>query len=183
MYFRRGLAVLGLLAVALIGTAVGAVAQGTPAETILLRLNIANIPAVGLTGFTGTLGKTSANPPQQLSTWGGSDPAGVLGHVNGWHGAPAGPGAATASVNDSVSAREASASWAGIGIRLRSGSGPNVLSIGSLHTSARCTTKPLSDSQDAYAANAANTMYLFDDLGKGLSEGTQTVSTTGAALG
>src|SRR2546423_10634227 len=115
----RGLGVLGVVVTALFGMAAVAAARGTPAEPVLLRLNIADVPAVGLAGFTGTLGRVSAAPPRQTSTWDGSDPAGVLGHVNGWYGGPAGPGAATASVNDPVSARDASASWAGIGVRLR----------------------------------------------------------------
>jgi len=52
-----------------------------------------------------------------------------------------------------------------------------------LHTYARCTTKPASDHQEAYAASAANTLYLFDDLTRGLTEGSQTVSSQGSALG
>src|SRR2546430_1103360 len=180
MVSRQGLVLLGVVAVVL-GSGETAVAQGVPAETTMLRLHVADLPAVGLTGFTGALGQVGATPPQQTSTWNGSDPAGVLAHVNGWHGGPAGPGAAAASVNDSISARDASTSWAGIGLRLSTG--PNLVSIGSLHTYARCTTAPLSDSQQAYAASAANTLYLFDDLGRPLTEGTQTVPATGAALG
>src|SRR5690348_14178611 len=105
----RGIVVLGIAVAGMLGGAAAATAQGTPAETNLLKLHVASVPAAGLTGFAGTLGQVTASPPQQTNTWNGGDPAGVLGHVNGWHGAPAGPGAATASVNDSVSARDASA--------------------------------------------------------------------------
>lgn len=179
----RGIVVLGLACLGVVGMAPAAQAQGVPARTAMLRLRVADVAAVGLAGFTGVAGEVSAKPPRQTSTWDGGDPAGVLGFVSGWYGTSAGPGAGTASVDDSVSARDASASWAGIGVRLRSGSGRNVLSVGSLHTYARCTAKPLSDSQQAYAASDANTLYLFDSVVRPLAEGTQTVRTTGGELG
>lgn len=153
-----------------------------PANGTLAEVTVSAVPSLGVPPYNGTLGAESATGPTRTSTWAGDDPDGVLAHVGGWYGGPAGPGSSTASVNDPAGVREAQTSWSGIGFRLTENT-PNIVSLGAVHTYARCTQAPLQPSAQAYAATDSNPVYLFDDVTKPVADGTSTYPVTGAQLG
>ncbi len=82
-----------VLLVATLGVSWQAAAQqqDAVAESTLLRVDLGDIPEVGMSGFSGSLGHLAEGPGTGSQTWDQRDPEGVLSYVGGWYGTPPPP--------------------------------------------------------------------------------------------